>query len=113
MVKFQAYLYIFKINICVAVQPLITRQIRADLKLKAEKASCEVFATNLKQLLLAPPLKGKFILGIDPGYSHGCKIALISDTGTVVSHAVIYPHKSDNEKSKSANLLKKILNEHK
>lgn len=85
------------------------RQIRAELKLKAEKASYEVFATNLKQLLLTPPVKGKKILGIDPGFSHGCKIALISETGCVLTYQVIYPHK---DRTKASATLKNMLQEY-
>lgn len=91
------------------VQPLIIRQIRAELKLRAEKASHEVFATNLKQLLLTPPLKGKKILGIDPGFAHGCKMALISETGSVLTHNVIYPHK---DKTKASGVLRSVLAEY-
>lgn len=91
------------------VQPLIVRQIRAELKLKAEKASHEVFATNLKQLLLTPPIKGEKILGIDPGFSHGCKIALVSETGRVLAHTLIYPHK---DKNKALNVLVQFLQEY-
>ena len=55
--------------------------VRSDLTKKAEKASVAVFATNLKQLLLTPPVRGKYILGIDPGFHNGCKFAVISATG--------------------------------
>lgn len=95
------------------VQPLVVRQIRSELKLKAEKASHEVFATNLKQLLLAPPLKGKSILAIDPGYANGCKIALISETGGLLASDVIYPHKSVGEKNRATNTIKHVLEENK
>jgi len=54
---------------------------RSDLTKKAEKASISVFAANLKQLLLTPPVRGKSILGIDPGFHNGCKFAIISATG--------------------------------
>jgi transcriptional accessory protein Tex/SPT6 len=93
------------------VEPLIKREIRSELKQKAERASCEVFSANLKQLLLATPLKGKHILGIDPGFSNGCKLALISPMGEMISHNVLYPHKS-NRKDKDATILKDMLLEH-
>jgi len=54
---------------------------RAELTKKAVKASVDVFASNLKKLLLAPPVRGKAILGLDPGFTNGCKFALISATG--------------------------------
>jgi len=54
---------------------------RSELTKKAEKASITVFAANLKQLLLTPPVRGKSILGIDPGFQNGCKFAVVSATG--------------------------------
>ncbi|XP_062125663.1 S1 RNA-binding domain-containing protein 1 [Drosophila sulfurigaster albostrigata] len=74
------------------LQPLLCRQVRAELKEKATRASIEVFGKNLKQLLLMSPLKGERILGIDPGYTNGCKLALISETADVLETGVIYPH---------------------
>ncbi|XP_063921739.1 S1 RNA-binding domain-containing protein 1 [Zophobas morio] len=94
------------------VEPLVKREVRSELKQKAERASCDVFSTNLKHLLLATPLKGKAILGIDPGYSNGCKLALISHVGTLVTSGVIYPHKhrSNNQNSeKDITMLKNML----
>jgi len=57
----------------------------------AEKESLQVFATNLKQILLVPPLKGATVLGIDPGFINGCKIAVVSPSGAVLETDVIYP----------------------
>lgn len=94
------------------MNPFITREIRSELKAMAEKASYDVFSKNLKQLLLAAPIKGQAILGIDPGYSHGCKIAVISPMGTVLDHSVIYPHSNANKKE-SAFKLKQMLETHK
>lgn len=56
---------------------------RSELTKKAEKESIEVFATNLKNLLLAPPVKGKCILGVDPGFKNGCKTSVITATGFI------------------------------
>lgn len=95
----------------ITVEPLIKREVRAELKQKAERASCEVFSTNLKDLLLAPPLKGKPILGIDPGYSNGCKLALISPLGALVDSNVIYPHKTKTERD--TQIIKNMLLGHK
>lgn len=89
------------------------REIRAELKNKAERASCEVFSTNLKHLLLSPPFKGKAILGMDPGFSNGCKIALVSALGKLLAHATIYPLKKNSQKEKDARILKDMLLEHK
>lgn len=70
----------------------MTRQIRSSLTKMAEKISVEIFAKNLKQLLLLHPVKGKKILGIDPGFKNGCKLALISECMDLLETAVIYPH---------------------
>ncbi|CAH0554650.1 unnamed protein product [Brassicogethes aeneus] len=88
------------------IQPLIIREVRSELKLKAEKASYDVFSTNLKHLLLAPPLKGKTILAIDPGFANGCKLAVVSPTGTLLDNNVIYPH---TRKGGGEMVLQKIL----
>lgn len=76
------------------IKRLVTRRIRTEMKVKAETASIEVFADNVKHLLLASPLKGKIILGIDPGFSHGCKLAIVSECGGLLDTSVIYPHTS-------------------
>lgn len=70
----------------------MTRQIRSILKEHAEKESVEVFAKNLKQLLMVKPVKGKRILGVDPGFKNGCKLALISEQNDVLATDTIYPH---------------------
>ncbi len=71
--------------------PSIENEIIGELFLKAEDSSLLLFGKNLKQLLLAPPLKGKRILGFDPGYRNGCKLALIDTSGSVLSSCIIYP----------------------
>ncbi len=71
--------------------PSIENEIMGELFLKAEDSSLILFGKNLKQLLLAPPLKGKRILGFDPGYRNGCKLALIDENGNVLSSCIIYP----------------------
>ncbi|MCO4331411.1 Tex family protein [Staphylococcus hyicus] len=72
--------------------PSIEREIRTDLTTRAEESAIEVFSKNLKQLLLQPPLKQKQILGIDPAYRTGCKLAVISPLGSFIAKSVIYPH---------------------
>ncbi|XP_032596019.1 S1 RNA-binding domain-containing protein 1 isoform X2 [Drosophila grimshawi] len=74
------------------LHPLLCRQVRVELKEKATRAAIEVFGKNLKQLLLMTPLKGERILGIDPGFTNGCKLALVSETADVLETGVIYPH---------------------
>lgn len=87
---------------------LISREIRSELKQKAEKESCKIFSDNLKNLLLTQPLKGKSILAIDPGYTNGCKVALISPTGSLLAHNVIYPH-TKWTKDKGEHVIKGLL----
>lgn len=77
----------------------MTRQIRSSLTKTAEKESVDVFGKNLKQLLLLHPVKGKKILGIDPGFRNGCKLALISECNEVLDVDTIYPHTKKHELS--------------
>lgn len=97
----------------IVVHPLLCRQVRADLKEKATRASIEVFAKNLKQLLLMSPLKGERILGIDPGYVNGCKLALISETADVLETGVIYPHGRQANKRGAEQKLVELLSKFK
>ncbi len=71
--------------------PSIEREIRSEMSANAAEESIKVFASNLRQLLLQPPMKNSVILGLDPGYRHGCKTAVIDSTGKVLDHAIIYP----------------------
>ncbi|XP_017099980.2 uncharacterized protein YdcI [Drosophila bipectinata] len=95
------------------LQPLMCRQIRADLKEKAQKAAIDVFAKNLKQLLLMSPLKGERILSIDPGYTNGCKLAVISETADVLETGVIYPHGARSNRHGAERTLVNLLSKHK
>jgi len=72
--------------------PLVQRQTRASLTKTAEEASISVFLSNLRSLLLTPPHRGQTLLSIDPGFSHGCKVAILSPTGSMLDHAVIHPN---------------------
>ncbi|KAK3799213.1 hypothetical protein RRG08_054340 [Elysia crispata] len=74
------------------IEPALCRKIRSDLTSNAEKASITVFNSNLKNLLLVSPVKYKTILGIDPGFKNGCKVAVISPTGQVMNTDVLYLH---------------------
>ncbi len=82
--------------------PSIEREIRSSLTEKASDSAIKVFSTNLKQLLMQPPVKDKVTLGLDPGYRTGCKVAVVDGTGKVLDTGVIYPAppKSDIENSK-------------
>ena len=88
--------------------PAIEREVRTSLFDDASEGALKVFAENLRNLLLVSPIKGKTVLGYDPGYGHGCKLAVVDKTGKVMDTAVIYPFRSkdrvnedDLEKSKS------------
>ena len=80
------------------IKPSIEREIRAQLKETAENQAIHIFSENLRQLLLQPPMKGKTVLGVDPAFRTGCKLAVVDDTGKVLDVDVIYPH----EKSKGS-----------
>ena len=79
------------------IMPSIEREIRSDLTTKAENHAIDVFSENLKNLLLQPPLKGKQILGVDPAFRTGCKLAIINPFGTFIAKNVIYPHPPINK----------------
>lgn len=74
------------------IQPSIEREIRNELTEKAEEQAIHIFSENLRNLLLQPPLKGKMVLGVDPAYRTGCKLAVVDETGKVMKIDVIYPH---------------------
>jgi uncharacterized protein len=95
------------------VAPSIERELRSDITLKAGEQAVKVFAANLRQLLLQPPVRGKAILGIDPGFRTGCKWALISDTGQLKKIGVIYPHPPQNKKEEAKKeILEVVLTDH-
>ena len=74
------------------ISPLVQRKTRASLTKAAEEASILVFLSNLRSLLLTPPQRNITVLAIDPGFSHGCKVAVLSPTGTLLDTAVIHPN---------------------
>lgn len=74
------------------IKPSVEREIRTDLKDKAEEQAIKIFAENLRKLLLQPPMKEKIVLGIDPAYRTGCKYAVVDGTGKLLKKGVIYPH---------------------
>lgn len=84
------------------IQPSIEREIRTELSEKGETQAIHIFSENLRNLLLQPPMKDKMVLGIDPAYRTGCKLAVIDATGKLLEVAVIYPHppKSDQQGAK-------------
>ena len=80
------------------IKPSIEREVRADLKEQAEDQAIKVFAANLKSYLLTPPMKGKVVLGVDPAYRTGCKLAVVDETGKVLEKGKIFP----NQKTKDS-----------
>ena len=79
------------------IYPSVEREIRADLTEKAEDAAIKNFGINLKNLLMQPPMKSKVVLGFDPAFRTGCKLAVISPTGALLHIDVIYPHEPKND----------------
>lgn len=82
--------------------PALEREVRSQLTENAEKQAIKVFGSNLKQLLLQPPLAGHTVMGLDPGYRTGCKMAVVNATGQVLAHGVLYITMSEDAKRKSA-----------
>ena len=91
--------------------PSIEREIRAYLTENAQERAISVFGENIKNLLLQPPLKGKVVMGFDPGYVNGCKIAVVDANGKFLDQAIVYPHKPqakmESAKKKVVDLVKK------
>lgn len=91
--------------------PSIEREIRAYLTENAQERAISVFGENIKNLLLQPPLKGKVVMGFDPGYVNGCKIAVVDANGKFLDQAIVYPHKPQSKmesaKKKVVDLVKK------
>ena len=79
------------------IEPSIDREIRSDLTEKAEEKAIKVFGKNAKQLLLVAPIKGKTVMGFDPAYRTGCKIAVIDETGKVLDYTTVYPTEPQND----------------
>ncbi|WP_226683748.1 Tex family protein [Sutcliffiella horikoshii] len=89
------------------IEPAIEREIRKELTEKAEEQAIHIFSENLRNLLLQPPLKGRVVLGVDPAYRTGCKLAVVDETGKVLHISVIYPHTSGEKKREES--IKKLL----
>ena len=86
--------------------PSIEREIRADLKEEAEDGAIDVFGKNLEKLLLTPPMKDKIVLGFDPAYRTGCKLAVIDVTSKVLNISKIYPHEPQNKWNEAKEIIK-------
>lgn len=94
------------------IMPSIEREIRGDLTGKAENHAIDVFSENLRNLLLQPPLKGKQILGVDPAFRTGCKLAVINPFGTFVAKGVMYPHPPINKKADAEKIFVKFVKDY-
>ncbi len=94
------------------IGPSIEREIRSELTEKSEDASIEVFKENLENLLLVAPMKEKTVLGFDPAFRTGCKLAVVDPTSKVLNISVIYPHEPQNEWEKSKETLKDLINKY-
>ncbi len=92
--------------------PSIEREVRSELTEAAAESAMKVFAVNLKQLLMQPPVKGKVVLGLDPGYRTGCKVAVVDGTGKVLDTAVIYPTHGERKAAESKAKLLQLIKKH-
>ena len=91
------------------IEPSIEREIRSDLTEKAEEKAIKVFGQNAKQLLLGAPIKGKTVMGFDPAYRTGCKIAVIDETGKVLDTSTVYPTAPQNDVEGAKNTLLNLI----
>ncbi|MDD6291204.1 MAG: Tex family protein [Lachnospiraceae bacterium] len=91
------------------IAPAIEREIRNDLTEKAEDGAIKVFGKNLEQLLMQPPIKGQVVLGWDPAFRTGCKLAVVDATGKVLDTTVIYPTAPQNKVEESKTVVKKLI----
>ena len=95
------------------LQPSLETEIRAEIKLKADIEAIKVFSENLRQLLLAPPLRGKNVLAIDPGFRTGCKVVCLDQHGNLLHNETIYPHPPENKVKESMHKIKNLVNAYK
>lgn len=95
------------------IKPSVEREIRSEITEKAEDEATKNFSLNLENLLMQPPMKGKMVLGFDPAYRTGCKLAVVDETGKMLDISVIYPHEPKNEKEKSKKILLDLIKKYK
>ena len=94
------------------IYPSLEREARAALTERACDGAIKNFGLNLKPLLMQPPVKGKVTMGLDPGYAHGCKVAVIDGTGKVLDTAVVYPTFSAGKKAEAIRILSGLIRKH-
>ncbi len=95
------------------IAPSIEREIRNQLTVKAEEQAIKVFGENLCNLLLQPPIKGSVVMGVDPGYRTGNKIAVVDETGKVLDTAIVYITLDHHDKAKGKKIMKRLIDDHK
>lgn len=91
------------------IAPSIEREIRNEMTERAEEGAIKVFGKNLEQLLMQPPIVGRVVLGWDPAFRTGCKLAVVDETGKVLDTVVIYPTAPQNKVEEAKKVLKKLI----
>ena len=94
------------------IYPSIEREIRSELTSRGEDSAIGIFKANLKSLLMQAPIKGKVVIGFDPGFRTGCKIAVLDDTGKFIENATVYPTMPKNDIDGSIRILKELIYKH-
>ena len=94
------------------IYPSIEREIRSELTSRGEESAIGIFKANLKSLLMQAPIKGKVVIGFDPGFRTGCKIAVLDDTGKFIENATVYPTMPKNDIDGSIRILKELIYKH-
>ena len=94
------------------IAPSIENEIRGTLTETVSEQAIRVFSENLRNLLLQPPVKGKVVLGLDPAYRTGCKLAVVNEPGSVLDTGVIYPTPPQNKVEEAAETLKNLIIKH-
>lgn len=95
------------------IAPAIEREIRNELTERAENSAITVFGKNLQQLLLQPPIAGQVVLGWDPGYAHGCKLAVVDSTGKVLDTAMVFPTEPRKKVEETKKIVKDFIDKYK
>ncbi|WP_247741013.1 Tex family protein [Cohnella sp. LGH] len=94
------------------ISPSIERELRGELTEKAEEHAIGIFSENLRNLLLQPPVKGRVVLGVDPAYRTGCKLAVVDDTGKLLEVAVTYPTPPHNKKAEAEVVFRRMIDQY-
>jgi uncharacterized protein len=94
------------------ISPSIERELRGEMTEKAEEHAIGIFSENLRNLLLQPPVKGRVVLGVDPAYRTGCKLAVVDDTGKLMEVAVTYPTPPHNKKTEAEVVFRRLITQY-